>query len=80
VETSRLDLASELRLRHWARLNYVSPDRRPASWHPIVLAEMQCRDTELAACADPNPSGARYVPLAPTMPIAPVLPVGQKVH
>jgi hypothetical protein len=61
-------LASELRLRRWARLNYVSPDRRPASWHPIVLAEMSCRDAELAALADPTATGARYVPLAPTPP------------
>ena len=72
MEVLRLDLASELRLRRWARLNYVSPDRRPASWHPIVLAEMSCRDGELAALPDPTRSGARYVPLAPTPPTAPV--------
>ena len=58
MEVLRLDLASELRLRRWARLNYVSPDRRPASWHPIVLAEMSCRDEELAALADPTLSGS----------------------
>jgi hypothetical protein len=72
VEVSRLDLASELRLRRWARLNYVSPDRRPGTWHPIVLAEMRSRDTELAATAEPAPPGARYVPLPPTLP--PTLP------
>jgi hypothetical protein len=65
VEVSRLDLGSELRLRRWARLNYVSADRRPPSWHPIVLAEMRCRDEELGALVDPSPPGARYVPLAP---------------
>jgi len=70
VEVLRLDLASELRLRRWARLNYVSPDRRPASWHPIVLAEMRCRDVELGALADPSHPGARYVPIAPTFPTA----------
>jgi hypothetical protein len=68
VEVSRLDLASELRLRRWARMNYVSPDRRPATWHPVVLAEMRSRDAELALTAEPDPPGSRYVPLPPTMP------------
>jgi hypothetical protein len=66
-----------MRLRRWARLNYVSPDRRPESWHPIVLAEMRCRDTELAAFAEPSPAGARYVPLAPTFPVAPGPKIGR---
>ncbi|HEV8072144.1 MAG TPA: hypothetical protein VGP76_30790 [Planctomycetaceae bacterium] len=70
MEVLRLDLASELRLRRWARLNYVSPDRRPASWHPIVLAEMRCRDAELGDLPEPSPPGARYVPIAPTVPTA----------
>jgi hypothetical protein len=73
VEVSRLDLGCELRLRRWARLNYVSPDRRPATWHPIVLAEMQCRDEELAALEEPTPAGARYVPLAPMVATSPCL-------
>ncbi len=72
MEVSRLDLGCELRLRRWARLNYVSPHRRPASWHPIVLAEMRCRDAEIDALADPGPPGARYVPLAPTLSTAAV--------
>jgi hypothetical protein len=75
VEVSRLDLASELRLRRWARLNYVSPDRRPASWHPVVLAEMRCRDVELADM-EPAPAAARYVPLVPTLPVPPELNLG----
>lgn len=66
MEVSRLDLASELRLRRWARLNYVPPERRPGSWHPIVLAEMQCRDAELEERAESLPQGTRYVPLAPS--------------
>jgi hypothetical protein len=69
VQVSRLDLACELRLRRWARMNYVSADRRPISWHPIVLAEMLSRDAELAAIAEPIPAGARYVPLAPTVAV-----------
>jgi hypothetical protein len=72
VEVVRLDLASELRLRRWARLNYVSPDRRPDSWHPIVLDEMRCRDEELIATTGPIPRGAQYVPLAPNLMSAPI--------
>jgi hypothetical protein len=68
VEASRLDLGCELRLRRWARLNYVAPERRPDSWHPVVLAEMRGRDAELAAQEEPTPAGARYVPLAPSVP------------
>ncbi len=67
MEISRLDLGSELRLRRWARLNYVSPDRRPGTWHPVVLDEMRCRDAELAERAESSPPGARYVPLAPAL-------------
>jgi hypothetical protein len=69
MEVSRLDVASELRLRHWARSNYVPADRRAASWHPIVLDEMRCRDAELALVGGPAPAAARYVPLAPSDPV-----------
>ncbi len=75
MEVSRLDLASELRLRRWARLNYVSPDRRPDSWHPVVLAEMRCHDVELAEL-ESAPAAARYVPLVPTLPVTPELNLG----
>ena len=75
MEVSRLDLASELRLRRWARLNYVSADRRPASWHPVVLAEMLCRDVELVELV-PAPAAARYVPLVPTLPVPPEFNLG----
>ena len=71
MEVVRLDLASELRLRRWARLNYVSPDRRPDSWHPIVLDEMRCRDEEIGAMTGPIPPSAHYVPLVPMMPGTP---------
>jgi hypothetical protein len=63
----RVDLIEELRLRQWARRNFVAPDERCAEWHPIVLAEMSFRDEELAE----NPPGwtqfrTPFVPLAPT--------------
>jgi hypothetical protein len=41
-----LDFIEELRLRRWARENYVPPDRRERSWHPIVHDEMVKKDTE----------------------------------
>jgi hypothetical protein len=63
---TRLDLPRELGLRRWARENYVPPERRPATWHPIVLDEMRGRDTELAAMSVSVPPAARYVPLLPT--------------
>lgn len=46
-EMSGLDLIRELRLRQWARSNYVAPDGRSQDWHPVVLDEMKRRDEEL---------------------------------
>ena len=41
-----VDFIDELRLRRWARENYVpSPERSPA-WHPIILEEMTRKDRE----------------------------------
>ncbi len=34
-----LDFIEELRLRRWARQNYVPPEQRDVSWHPVVLDE-----------------------------------------
>lgn len=41
-----LDLIAELRLRRWARENYVPTPQRDASWHPIILEEMGRKDIE----------------------------------
>ena len=41
-----LDLIEELRLRRWARRNYVPAERRAGEWHPVVLDEMRARDRE----------------------------------
>ena len=52
---AELDFIEELRLRRWARENYVPADRRAADWHPVALDEMTRRDRELetqnAICA-----------------------------
>lgn len=41
-----LDFIEELRLRRWARENFVPPDLRQASWHPVILEEMTRKETE----------------------------------
>ena len=42
-----VDFIEELKLRRWARENYVSADRRDTAWHPIVLEEMTRKDSEV---------------------------------
>ncbi len=41
-----IDLIEELRLRRWARENYVPAGERDARWHPIILDEMCRKDGE----------------------------------
>jgi hypothetical protein len=41
-----LDFIEELRLRRWARENFVPVEQRLPSWHPIVLDEMLRKDDE----------------------------------
>ena len=43
-----VDLLEEIRLRTWARANYVPPEERDLTWHPVVLEEMDARDQEQA--------------------------------
>ncbi|MGE3315501.1 MAG: hypothetical protein AB7O26_10330 [Planctomycetaceae bacterium] len=62
---SRVDVLRELRLRNWARANYVPSDERKPTWHPIVLDEMSRRDCEMEEIATVSRAGSRYVPLAP---------------
>lgn len=61
-----VDLIEELRLRRWARQNYVPADQRVPEWHSIVTDEMQRRDRELASAPVPSRHPSAYVPLAPT--------------
>ena len=43
-----LDIVAELKLRQWARRNYVIPElRRDDDWHQVVIDEMRLRDSEL---------------------------------
>jgi hypothetical protein len=41
-----VDAIEELKLRRWARENYVPADNRDRAWHPIVLEEMKRKDAE----------------------------------
>ena len=45
---AEVDFIEELRLRRWARENYVPRDKRERSWHPVVLDEMARKDVEMA--------------------------------
>jgi hypothetical protein len=42
-----VDFIEELRLRRWARENYVPADERDTAWHPIILEEMYRKDGEV---------------------------------
>lgn len=43
---AELDFIEELRLRRWARENYVPRGQRQLSWHPVVHEEMNKKDGE----------------------------------
>ena len=45
VETE-LDFIEEMRLRTWARVNYVPTEERDDEWHPVILDEMALKDGE----------------------------------
>src|SRR5262249_44883617 len=51
-----LDFIEELRLRRWARENYVPPDERSQKWHPVIHEEMEKKDGEEAGFPLPSPS------------------------
>jgi hypothetical protein len=52
--SAELDFIEELRLRRWARENYVPQEDRKNSWHPIVHDEMEKKDREAGPIlADP---------------------------
>lgn len=40
------DAIEELKMRRWARENYVPAGSRDARWHPVVLEEMRRKDCE----------------------------------
>lgn len=44
---AELDFIEELRLRRWARENYVPRSQRQIAWHPVIQEEMTRKDEEL---------------------------------
>src|SRR4249920_2944890 len=62
---SSTDPVEELRLRRWARENYVVVARRDPAWHAVVLDEMQRRDHELTFVGGYAEIARRIVPLVP---------------
>ncbi len=49
--TVDVDLIEELRLRRWARENYVPRGQRQTGWHSVVLDEMSKKDIEESSAA-----------------------------
>lgn len=45
---ANVDMIEELRLRRWARENYVPAHERHPGWHPIILEEMRRKDDEVS--------------------------------
>ena len=41
-----LDVVEEIRLRTWARQNYLPRELRDGDWHPVILEEMRRKDEE----------------------------------
>jgi len=49
LETSEeVDPVDEIRLRTWARVNYLPVQKRNHNWHPVVHDEMNRKDRELS--------------------------------
>lgn len=46
VVVGEVDLVEEMRLRTWARRNYVTRCEREPSWHPVICDEMARMDDE----------------------------------
>lgn len=49
-----MDFIEELRLRRWARENYVPPEKRERNWHPVVHEEMKNKDSEKKNNSNPD--------------------------
>jgi len=68
-DSRELDLVAELRLRQWARRNYVpAQQRHDADWHAVVVNEMQRidRDFSLTERTQEVVTSTGVVPLEPS--------------
>ena len=48
-----IDFIEELRLRRWARENFVPAELRQETWHPVILEEMDRKDVEMSTADTP---------------------------
>ena len=55
-----LDIVEELRVRQWARRNWVPANMRDRRWHAVIHEEMLQRDQELS---EHKAAAARVVPV-----------------
>ena len=46
MDAFEIDFIEEIRLRTWARKNYVPATERSEDWHPVILHEMVRMDQE----------------------------------
>ncbi len=60
-----MDIVKELRLRRWARENYVAPAERSTAWDAVILDEMRIRDEDFASIVPADDPGSKLVPLEP---------------
>ena len=54
--TTEIDFIEELRLRRWARENYVPQTKRDGAWHPIIHDEMLRKDRDMRASGTASPA------------------------
>ena len=53
---SDIDFIEELRMRRWARENYVPKVKRESTWHPIIHDEMGRKDRDLRSNGTASPA------------------------
>jgi hypothetical protein len=56
--TTEIDFIEELRLRRWARENYVPQPKRDRGWHPVIHDEMGRKDGDLRSQSNSAPVAA----------------------
>jgi hypothetical protein len=54
--TTEIDFIEELKLRRWARENYVPQPKRDRTWHPVIHDEMGRKDRDLRMDGSASPA------------------------
>ena len=54
--TTEIDFIEELKLRRWARENYVPQPKRDGTWHPIIHDEMGRKDRDMRSAGSSSPA------------------------